>query len=1163
MSMESDFFRSNPRDSPSAITLAIDLIMVPMLLYTRRANCRGGERVRRPFLAVAIILLLMAMPVAGWTGDVTSTPVPSIQSDIGAGSRSPPTETIYWLNETRVTFNDESDLRPELAVTSSFTNLVTWNRSGQQYIEWIDAVSTALAPEKPIVKAFPPVQHSGQPIQSMALNDSSYIHLISTADGLYDPTYCRFLADGSKASVPTNLSLYEDRPRAPCLAQKAQDKVFVAYECERSDSVGVALFDNGTLQNVWKGVIQNSVGHVLGVDVNTSVCLLTRYPVSGTGLHYSRYSSKMSLEFETDIETPVNGSGLEVPMPALALGPDGSMHLLQASRLSGARTLYYTMYDRHGKKMTDNYVLTTTAADFGDIAADGHGNIYFAWGDSSDKQLYYAHLPPGQGSKPPYSWKLTHAIGPCHDPSIAIDPSGMMSVAWVDERDGNPEIYFRAATLPAVKLAISAEDSYKLLNLPPGVKKTVNVTVSNWGRMAETVSLDIVTDGYGHESWNANLSTRQLQLGPAESRNVRLNVTAPSTGSPDQYVDININASISVIPFPKDSLSIRSYLTFHPGFRIGIPEHVHSLQAADTTVFSIHVINIGDVPLDINLTTRSPPDWVASLNQSVVRNLRPGQYATVCLYLTSPAWVYGDDKVTVIVEGRNDAYNLTEKNDVTAVISTSLLLKVLANRTEAKVDPGSTARYQLTYELHGNLRNPVAFQLDIPSAVGDWNASLSQDLFSMHVDYAQTVELAVTAPWNASVGDRLAILIRCQNEEGTLVTVLLVNATVGMLHRLEVTALPGLVSMFPGAESTAYLRVCNTGNLPDVIFPGPLVPGDGWGMHFERSDGMMISVDDGVPIYRNGTVVMNCIISAPEDSLAGGHSVNGSLADSNGNIYEFQLVVNVRQLHALALGAPVPKQAKKAGGIAFFDLTLVNRGNGPDNATFSVHGLPPGWQALIKGPDGLGIDVCPLPIRGAVTLNLSVFIFAATPLLNLSIDVFAESPNGARAGARLVVDLLKPDLSISSFEFPRGEVKFGKPQNVNVTVINNGTADADWLPIAFFGGKDKQYFEWREVLQPGQCHTFSFVWVPAPGKQTLSWTVDPSYSINELNETNNKAEIFMYLPVKTSPRSNPIVTQAAVALIVCGLLLCAAALISIRKPKPLPHAVTGPENSGR
>ena len=84
------------------------------------------------------------------------------------------------------------------------------------------------------------------------------------------------------------------------------------------------------------------------------------------------------------------------------------------------------------------------------LAVDGDGNAYAAWLDlrASEADIYFAYRPAGGGwganvrvnDTAGTAWKF---IGP----SIAVDTAGNVHVAWVDDRDGHPDIYagFRAA----------------------------------------------------------------------------------------------------------------------------------------------------------------------------------------------------------------------------------------------------------------------------------------------------------------------------------------------------------------------------------------------------------------------------------------------------------------------------------------------------------------------------------------------------------------------------------------------------------------------------------------------------------------------------------------------------------------------------------------------
>ncbi|MBC8527024.1 MAG: hypothetical protein H8D22_09265 [Candidatus Cloacimonetes bacterium] len=76
------------------------------------------------------------------------------------------------------------------------------------------------------------------------------------------------------------------------------------------------------------------------------------------------------------------------------------------------------------------------------IAVDPSGNVHIAWFDFRDGnwEIHYTKLD-NNGNTLVGDTGLTNAVGDS-SPSIATDSSGNVHIAWHDTRDGNTEIYY-------------------------------------------------------------------------------------------------------------------------------------------------------------------------------------------------------------------------------------------------------------------------------------------------------------------------------------------------------------------------------------------------------------------------------------------------------------------------------------------------------------------------------------------------------------------------------------------------------------------------------------------------------------------------------------------------------------------------------------------------
>jgi hypothetical protein len=85
----------------------------------------------------------------------------------------------------------------------------------------------------------------------------------------------------------------------------------------------------------------------------------------------------------------------------------------------------------------------TPAHDIHNVRAAFQGGLHYVWEESvsGTPQIFYTFVTSG-GSMPLAPLQVTQSIYPARDPSVSIDSTGIVHVAWIDGRDNNPEVYY-------------------------------------------------------------------------------------------------------------------------------------------------------------------------------------------------------------------------------------------------------------------------------------------------------------------------------------------------------------------------------------------------------------------------------------------------------------------------------------------------------------------------------------------------------------------------------------------------------------------------------------------------------------------------------------------------------------------------------------------------
>ena len=112
----------------------------------------------------------------------------------------------------------------------------------------------------------------------------------------------------------------------------------------------------------------------------------------------------------------------------------------------GSGEIYFMKVDPDGATLVPATRLTTDAALswFPSVARDGSNNIYVAWMDDRDgnSEIYLTQLN-SSGATLIDDFRATTNLADSTYPAIAVDSNGRIHLAWAEGRDGNAEIYYR------------------------------------------------------------------------------------------------------------------------------------------------------------------------------------------------------------------------------------------------------------------------------------------------------------------------------------------------------------------------------------------------------------------------------------------------------------------------------------------------------------------------------------------------------------------------------------------------------------------------------------------------------------------------------------------------------------------------------------------------
>jgi uncharacterized membrane protein len=245
------------------------------------------------------------------------------------------------------------------------------------------------------------------------------------------------------------------------------------------------------------------------------------------------------------------------------------------------------------------------------------------------------------------------------------------------------------------------------------------------------------------------------------------------------------------------------------------------------------------------------------------------------------------------------------------------------------------------------------------------------------------------------------------------------------------------------------------------------------------------------------------IVTAPADALCGDHVVGISLLDSSKNAWNADLIVNVHHIFDIDLTTALSKQLGSPGKTLVFAVLTKNKGNGPDTISFTTSKMPAGWAYVYKDNDYNTVDSISLNASEIGKTNLLITLPMSANSSSQEILVTGTSESDLTDTIKFQVDMMLPDLFLTSVSYSPKTPKAGKACTVTVTVMDRGDVNVDNVTVRFQDGSTIMGTERLERMQANTNKTVTFTWVPRAGQHTLKFTVDPDNSIIESDEKNN------------------------------------------------------------
>jgi immune inhibitor A len=454
--------------------------------------------------------------------------------------------------------------------------------------------------------------------------------------------------------------------------------------------------------------------------------------------------------------------------------------------------------------------------------------------------------------------------------------------------------------------------------LMPGETREVNLTVSNRGNLADTVTMTLGGTGTGWVSYAGPMSfslaagtnasftlLASIPFGTEQNARVQVAVGGRSRdGSPSVQATVGLTAPSA------------PYIIFEG------PADVHVKPAVPATV-ALRLVNYGTADAVLALSTAVDGGWWANLSQSNILIPAWGS-EDVPVALTAPAGTPAGLLTSFNLTAAAGAYVNTTSIPVTVDQVFGAALEDCS--TSAEVLPGVQHDFRFSVRNIGNGPDDIALDIVDDGSGEGWTAALDRRSARLSAGEAAQLTLSVTSPAGAASGSEWKFQLSALHA-GRETTLFDIVSTVGRVRALSLSAGTAARAGDPGDALRFTLAAVNGGNSAEsVLFKVP------------KQEGLSLELDQPDYSFQPGErmeLALACKVLAGAAAGVRAFNVTASARDDPSVNATLELRVTVNAFFAGDLQFSFIRQEATAGGTAVFRCTLSNKGNSRD--TFTIY----------------------------------------------------------------------------------------------------------------------------------------------------------------------------------------------------------------------------------
>lgn len=279
----------------------------------------------------------------------------------------------------------------------------------------------------------------------------------------------------------------------------------------------------------------------------------------------------------------------------------------------------------------------------------------------------------------------------------------------------------------------------------PGTTLTYTHVLTNLGNTTDIFDLTASSD----QGWLAGFTPSSVQVDAGQTADVVVTITVPGGATPSQVDTTIITATSQTDPNSYDTATDTTRVTQNHGLTF-VPDHVRTVDAGSTVVYTHTLTNTGDGADDFEITADNNIGWQVDITPTAI-TLNPAESAVVTATLQVPLFSEGMTNTMWLTATSviSPAFSATVVN--TTIISGTPQLGVEIGPDHVGTGtPGNTVQYQHTVTNTGILTDTYVL-----SAVSSrlWFVQVSPQLLTLNPGETGTIQVTIAVPDTANNGD--------------------------------------------------------------------------------------------------------------------------------------------------------------------------------------------------------------------------------------------------------------------------------------------------------------------------------------------------------------------------------------------------------------------------